>query len=94
MQTPARRRSSSADGSGSVTYSLTRRFGARSVTDRDEPTMNAKQLLGLFIQRRRKRRLFLRRTNAGSCIEPVRSGARRLVPTSGGIQGDTSRGVA
>jgi hypothetical protein len=50
MQTPSRRRSSSADGSGSVISSLTRRFVARIVADHDEPTMNAKQLLGLFTE--------------------------------------------
>jgi hypothetical protein len=50
MHTPGRRRSSSADGSGSVISSLTRRFVAPSVADRDEPTMNAKQLLDLFTE--------------------------------------------
>ena len=50
MQTLGRRRSSTADGSGSVISSLTRRFVARSVAYRDEPPMNAKQLLGLFTE--------------------------------------------
>jgi hypothetical protein len=50
MHTSGRRCFSSADGSGCVISSLTRRFVARSVADRDEPTMNAKQLLGLFIE--------------------------------------------
>ena len=47
--TSSARRSSSADGS--VMSSLTRGFVARIVADRDEPTMNAKQLIGLFIHR-------------------------------------------
>ena len=50
MQPPGRRRSSSADGSASIISSLTRRLVARIVADRDEPTMNAKQLLGLFTE--------------------------------------------
>jgi hypothetical protein len=50
MQTPSRRCSSSANGSGSVISTLTRRFVAHSVEDRDEPKMNAKQLLGLFTE--------------------------------------------
>jgi hypothetical protein len=68
MQTPGRRRSSSADGSGSVVSSLTRRFVARIVADRDEPTMNAKQLLGLFTEV--PGRGILRSSNAELCIGP------------------------
>jgi hypothetical protein len=37
--TSSAHRSSSADGSGSVISSLTRRFVARSIADRDEPNL-------------------------------------------------------